>query len=56
MKVSCGRWFIQFDRGEHKTFIIDFHWSWWEWGYVADFYDGPQKAFSVGPIDFYWNW
>ena len=55
MKISKGKWWLEFKF--HDWQIVVFNWEWprWEFGYENTWYDGPHKSFTIGPFNVYWN-
>ncbi len=61
-RMEIGKWFVQlnlepeYGRGSRQVCL---NWNverdYW-FGYSSDWYDGPHKAFVLGPVNLYWNW
>ncbi len=53
--ISVGKWYICFQLG-WRILIFNWHYPRWEFGYTYEWYDGPHRAFTIGPFNLYWNW
>lgn len=54
-KVGVDKWeiWIEYD---WRIISLNCQWSQWKFGFWSDWYDGPHRAFMLGPINLYWNW
>lgn len=62
-RITFDRWAVTFhfhpEVGEALGDMLCLNFDWKnrrEFGYWETWYDGPHKAFHVGPINVYWNW
>lgn len=62
-RLDVGKWFVTYNLDpEHGRSSRVFTLNWWwprekgsRFGYCRDWYDGWHFAFTVGPINLYWN-
>ena len=54
-ELNVGRWFVEVKWFGWKVVCLNFHFPRWSFGYEEDWYDGPHKAYIIGPFNIYWN-